>query len=85
MHRNRYRAAMMSPDTLRRPSTSQLMDLDDADAIENYHAIQRLLGRHLCDVEFVLMLDGMLVDLTSYRAGLELLRGHYRIGGTYAR
>src|SRR5262245_15511683 len=69
VERARYRAAMMSPDPLRRAGSSQPYDADDADVVASFEALRQLLGRHEVDVEWVLMLDGMLTDLTSYREG----------------
>ena len=79
VERTRYRAAMMSPDTLRRPSSSTPPNMDEAHALQSFEVLQRLLGRHLVDLEWILLLDGMLTDLSSYREGLNILKSHYRL------
>ena len=79
IERNRYRAAMMSPDTLRRAGSAQPPEMDDAEVIASFETLRDLLGRHVVDLEWILTMDVMLTDLTSYREGLDILKSYYRL------
>ena len=79
--RLRYRAAMGSPDSLRSRSEGHPAGdcEDDARHIAEFEAARARLGRLTVDVEWVIVQDAQLADLTAYRAGLDVLRQFYRI------
>ena len=79
IHRNRYRAAMMSPDTLRNAGTNVQPNVDDAAVIVSFNAVLAALKRLVVDVEWVVFLDGTALDLNRYRTGLDRLVEHYRL------
>ena len=80
--RLRYRSATGAPDSLRSRSEGYLAkDEPEADAryIAEYENVRGVLGRLVVDVEWVIVLDAMLADLTDYRKGLDILRRHYGV------
>jgi hypothetical protein len=79
--RLRYRAAIGSPDSLRSRSEGRPdgEERDDAKVIAEHEAARHALGRLTVDIEWVVCADAMLADLTSYRAGLDILRRFYRV------
>lgn len=79
--RLRYQAAIGSPHGPRSPSEGHAMQLepDDAKDIAVYEAARTAMGRFTTDVEWVLVQDAQLADLTAYRKGLNVLRRLYRV------
>ena len=80
--RLRYRAAMGAPSDLRSPSEGRgekATDEDDVRVIAEYHAARDRLGRLTTDVEWVVIQNAMLADLTDYRKGLDVLRRFYGV------
>ena len=79
--RLRYRAAIGSPNSLRSRSEGPPVQptWDDADAVAAYLAAREALGRLTVDLEWVIVQDVQLADLTCYRAGLDVLRRLYRV------
>jgi pyruvate dehydrogenase complex dehydrogenase (E1) component len=54
-------------------------DENDVKIIAEFEAARSALGRLVVDVEWVVVQDAMLADLTAYRAGLDVLRKLYRV------
>jgi hypothetical protein len=80
--RLRYRAAIGSPDSLRSRSEGRCKEDtgdDDARHIAEYQTARAILGRLTTDVEFVVVQDAQLADLTNYRKGLDVLRKLYGV------
>ena len=79
--RLRYRAAIGSPDSLRSRSEARGEKATDDDArhIAEYQTARAILGRLTVDVEWIVIQNGMLADLTSYRKGLDVLRRFYGV------
>jgi hypothetical protein len=83
--RLRYRAAIGSPDSLRSrfEGRGEKATDDDPDGdircINEYLAARSILGRLTTDVEWVVIQNAMLADLTDYREGLDLLRRFYGV------
>lgn len=79
--RLRYQAAMGSPSGLCSPSEGHVLEFepDDASDIAVYEATRQALGRLTVDLEWVLVQDAQVADLTAYRQGLDVLRRLYRV------
>ena len=80
--RLRYRAAIGSPDSLRSRSETRgekATDDDDARYIAEHLAVRHTLGRLTVDIEWVIVQDAQLADLTDYRKGLDVLRRVYGV------
>jgi hypothetical protein len=83
-----YRAAIGAPDGLRSHALTRTSvhdshldgsDENDVKIIAEFEAARSALGRLVVDVEWVVVQDAMLADLTAYRAGLDVLRKLYRV------
>ena len=79
--RLRYRAAIGSPDSLRSRSEGHASEFepDDAKDIADYRAIRTILGHLITDLDWIIVQDAMLADLTGYRKGLDVLRRFYGV------
>ena len=80
--RLRYRAAIGSPDSLRSRFEGRCPEDtldDDARYIAEYQAARTILGRLTVDVEWVVVQNAQLADLTNYRKGLDVLRRFYGV------
>ena len=80
--RLQYRVAIGSPSDLRSRSEGHATEPDperDAKIIAEFEAARAALGRFVTDVEWVLVQDAALVDLSDYREGLDVLRKVYRV------
>ena len=52
---------------------------DDAKDIAEYRAIRTILGHLVTDIDWIIVQDAMLADLTGYRKGLDVLRRFYGV------
>ena len=79
--RLRYRAAMGSPHGLASRSEGHASEFepDDAKDIAEYRAIRTILGHLITDLDWIIVQDAMLADLTGYRKGLDVLRRFYGV------
>ena len=79
--RLKYRIAIGAPDSLRSRSgqVSERDDTGDAEIIRHFLDIKNRLGHLITDLEWVIVQDAMLADLTTYRKGLDALRRIYRV------
>lgn len=79
--RLRYQAAMGSPHGPCSPSEGHSLEFepDDAHDIKTYEVTRQALGRLTVDLEWVLVQDAQIADLTAYRQGLDVLRRLYRV------
>jgi len=79
--RLRYRAAIGSPDSLRSRSEGQPIPTGEYDGVEiaHFNGVILALGKLRVDVDWVIVQDAMLADLTNYRRGLDVLRTLYRV------
>ena len=80
--RLRYRISIGAPDSLRSRSDARgTRDDPEADirAVDEYEAVRVALGRLIVDIEWVIVMDALLADLTAYRKGLDTLRRYYGV------
>jgi hypothetical protein len=79
--RLKYRIAIGAPDSLRSRSDARVTrdDTDDADIIRFYIMVRSALGHLITDIDWVIIQDAMLADLTAYRQGLDVLRRVYHV------
>jgi hypothetical protein len=80
--RLRYRAVMGAPSDLRSRFEGYTGESDperDAKVIAEFETARHALGCLVVDVEWVVVQDAVLADLTAYRQGLDVLRKVYRV------
>ena len=80
--RLQYRVAMNAPSDLRSRFEGHVTEPDperDAKIIAEFETARSALGRLVTDVEWVIVQDAALADLSDYRKGLDVLRKVYRV------